>query len=41
MILPILIYGSEIWGFTSYEQTEKVQIKFCKKILGLPQNGIQ
>lgn len=36
MILPILLYGSEIWGYGYYKAIESVQIKFCKQILGLP-----
>jgi hypothetical protein len=35
MIVPILIYGSEIWGFRKYEAIEIVQRKFLKQYLGL------
>ena len=35
MILPILFYGSEVWG-THVDLIEKVQVKFCKYFLGLP-----
>jgi hypothetical protein len=36
MIVPILTYGSEIWGYEYSEVTEKIQAKFCKKILKVP-----
>ena len=35
MILPILSYGSEVWGFREYKCIEQVQIKFCKRLLGV------
>ena len=35
MILPILTYGSEVWGFHSAPQIERVHLKFCKRILGV------
>ena len=34
-IKPILLYGSEIWGFQKYEAIEKIQIKLCKMVLGV------
>ena len=34
-ILPILCYGSEVWGYQTYDVIEKVQIQFCKYVLGL------
>ena len=33
MILPILTYGSEVWGFTVYDNIEMVQRKFCRQYL--------
>ena len=36
MIVPILTYGAEIWGFDTYKQLENVQIRFCKKVIGVP-----
>ena len=35
MIVPILCYGSEVWGYQMYYNIENVHVKFCKKILGL------
>lgn len=35
MILPILNYGSEIWGFHSAPNVERVYLKFLKQILGV------
>ena len=34
-ILPILCYGSEVWGYQRYERIETVQTKFCKFFLGV------
>lgn len=35
MIGPILLYGSEIWGFSVTDHIEKVQNSFCRYILGV------
>jgi hypothetical protein len=36
MVKPILLYGSEIWGFSENIQClEKVQLRFCKLLLKL------
>lgn len=37
-IEPILLYGSEIWGFENLEILEKVQLYFCKHTLRLKQS---
>ena len=34
-VSPILTYGSEVWGLYTHESIENVQIRFCKKILGV------
>ena len=34
-ILPILCYGSEIWGYKMYPNLENVQINFFKRFLGV------
>ena len=34
-IVPILLYGCEIWGFNNLSEIEKVQNYFCKYILKL------
>ena len=34
-IKPILLYGSEIWGFQEYDAIEKVHVKICKMMLGV------
>ena len=31
-ILPVLLYGSEIWGFENLDLLEKVHLRFCKII---------
>lgn len=37
VILPMLLYGSEVIGFKRYECIEKVQYKACKQFLGVSQ----
>ena len=32
---PILLYGSEIWGIYNYKEVDKLQIRFCKMVLGV------
>jgi hypothetical protein len=32
---PILLYGSEIWGFSNNESVERVHLEFCKSLLKL------
>ena len=34
-IMPVLLYGSEIWGFQCVDLIEKLQLKFYKSILKL------
>ena len=34
-VKPILLYGSEIWGFCNIDVIERVQLRFLKIILGL------
>ncbi len=38
MIVPILLYGAEVWGYTIRPDIENVHIKFCKYILGVSRN---
>ena len=33
LILPIITYSCEIWGFENISDIEKVQLNFCKRIL--------
>ena len=35
MIVPILLYGSEVWGLDEIDQIERVHLQFCKNILRL------
>lgn len=35
MISPILCYGAELWGYEDCDIIDRVQLKFCKKILNL------
>ena len=34
-ILPILCYGSEIWGYQYWHDVERIQTDFCKFVLGV------
>ena len=34
-IVPILLYGSGIWGLEHYDNIERVHLYACKKILGV------
>ena len=35
MILPVLTYGAEIWGYRMYNVAERVQLKYCKAFMGV------
>ena len=35
IVIPILLYGCEIWGFGNLDVIERVQLKFCKMVLNL------
>ena len=35
MVKPILLYGSEVWGFSNNDIIEKVHLKICKLLLHL------
>ena len=39
IILPVIEYGSEIWGTKQYMQLERFFLKFLKEILGQPYNA--
>ena len=34
MIIPILTYGAEIWGYDYSDVIEQIHFKFCKDFLG-------
>ena len=38
MIQPILLYGSELWGFEASKCIENIHLKFCKRMLNIKQN---
>ena len=40
MIMPILCYGSEVWGFYKEEAIERVHLQFCKRFLHLKYNTV-
>jgi hypothetical protein len=33
MIEPILLYGSEVWGYENLKILEQIHLKICKRIL--------
>lgn len=35
MILPILCYSAEVWGFQYAENIERVHFRYCKRVCGL------
>ena len=35
IVVPILLYGCEIWGFTNIQVIERLHLKFCKMPLCL------
>jgi hypothetical protein len=35
MITPILLYGSEVWGFKNIDIIERIHLRFCKILLKL------
>ena len=34
-VLPIMLYGCEVWGFSNNDMLDTVFLKFCKYLLGL------
>ena len=32
-VLPILLYGSEVWAYSNIELIERLHLKFCKMLL--------
>jgi len=38
MILPILLYGSEVWGIYNFKEIDALHFKFLKIILGVKQS---
>jgi hypothetical protein len=35
LVKPILLYGSEVWGYENLKILERVHLQFCKRILNL------
>ena len=35
MVVPVLNYGSEIWGATRFEEAEQVQLEAGRRLLGV------
>ena len=35
LILPILNYGSEIWGSAEAKVIERIHLQYCKNLLGV------
>lgn len=39
LVTPVLTYGAEVWGFQKGEVVERVHVKFCRRILQVPQRA--
>lgn len=39
LIVPILNYGCEVWGFCRADQVERVHMKYCKSVLRMRQSS--
>lgn len=37
LVVPILLYGAEVWGIYTFTDLDKLHIKFCKHVLGVKQ----
>ena len=35
LVVPILLYGSEVWGIYNTNDVDKLHLKFCKLLLGV------
>ena len=35
MVVPILLYASEVWGIYGYNDIDIIHIQFCKLVLGV------
>ena len=38
LVVPILLYGCEVWGFSNIKQIESFHIQYCKRLLKLNKN---
>ena len=36
VVKPVLLYGSEVWGYEDTKLLDRVQVKFCKYLLRIP-----
>ena len=39
LVMPILLYCCEVWGYEDFKILEKLHLKFCKLILGVPRSA--
>ena len=37
LVVPIILYGSEVWGIYSTPEIDQIHLRFCKLILGVKQ----
>ena len=35
LVVPIILYGSEVWGAYSFKLIDQLYLRFCKRILGV------
>ena len=37
LIVPIILYGSEVWGIYNYKIVDKIHLRFCRYLFGVSQ----
>jgi len=40
LVVPIILYGSEVWGIYNTPEVDKIHLRFCKLILGVKQQTL-
>ena len=38
MVIPVILYGSEIWGYNKLDMLERLHLKFCKMLMRVKQS---
>ena len=41
LVVPIMVYGSEVWGFETLNQIEMVHTQYCRYLLKLRKNTMK
>jgi len=37
LVVPLIMYGSEVWGIYNTPEVDEIHLRFCKLILGVKQ----